>query len=247
MSDKEEVDPIFYDMTLIGISKNWKAAVADEAWIIAASKEIRKVGPQEYLKNMVRILREKLGGKEKKEPVDQHSNCSCGSGKKFARCCASLYENGDPEDCLAHGHDWSPWKKLEKSGRYFRNCSRCNGLENAYDACEMTLKDDLKILSIGCEACQTTAVDMDEVYGVVQRYHETHACAACGKPFNTNLLVVGHVKKPGGCILEVTDKELRLDDFMDLASEGALDGQAVGVHEVCFEKILPYWKRVFEA
>lgn len=242
MSDQN--DATFYDLTLVGISPAWKAALVDEQWIAGACPELRNVGPQEYLKKMIQVVREKLGGEEKKLRPHRNDICSCGSGKKFGRCCASQFEAGDPEDCLTVGHLWQSWTKIPSSGKYFRNCQRCNGFENAPDYCEMTLKGDLKVLSIGCAACKTTVVDMDQVYEVVQAYQEKDACAACGKPFNTDLMVVGHVKKPAGCVLEVIDKSLRLDDFIDLASAGAFDGEGAGIHDACFEKLLPFWKRV---
>lgn len=234
----------FYDPTLAGVSPVQKAIVTDELWVKAAVLTARTVGMQKYFKTMLDVLRAKLGGKPKVERPNRLDICSCGSGKKFGKCCSALYEVGNPEECLSSKHLWGEWKKIELSGRYFRTCARCNGLDTVHDACELTLKDDLKVLSLGCETCKTVVVDFDVISSIIQAFKEKSSCAACGLPFASKRVIVGHVKKTEGCSLEVVDEESSVEDFFDLSSEGALDGQSVGVHGECFKKILPFWDRV---
>lgn len=224
-----------------GVSSTFPATVTDEEWVKHASLLFKTHGTTKALYLMINILRSYLGGAPKTIPPNRHDACPCGGGKKFGKCCGAMFEPGDPEECVAKGHNWTIWTKTPWDGKWFRGCKLCHLVEDADCPVEMTI-DKTLVVGIPCRICGKRPTDT-EILEIGIRELKQAACLYCDTSVSTDLLVIQHT---------IVDKK-HVDAWAYTYAGGVVGGPVdigsdiVGkggfIHLECLPKALPGWDK----
>lgn len=232
----EIVEDIFANPLHTGVHQEFRATVSDETWIADATKSIRRMTPERWLRRLLAVMRFYFKGQPIVPLPHKNDRCPCDSNRKYGKCCGLGVEHADPEDCKLGKHEFSAWQKVES--RYVRTCERCYRVYNAPWFDESTF-EGVKVTVIGCGACSQKPTPED-LHAEIGRAMGWQTCGACGKPFTLDTLLIEHAWADGKhsdhwISTEITHRE----ETADLESKAL--GKGIFIHRECFEKALPAW------
>lgn len=233
---KEMIEDIYANPLHAGVHVSFPATVQDEVWISDATKSIRRITPDRWLRRMIAVLRSYFKGQPKTPLPTKLDRCPCGSSKKYGKCCGYGVEAQDPEECKLGRHEYSPWNRL--SAKCVRTCARCYRLQEAPWTEDFTI-DEMSISLIGCPTCPGRPTD-DQIASEIEAAAKWNVCGICNKRFTINKVLIQH---------DCLDKK-RTDKWMAgevLYKEKSLDveskmlGKRLFIHKDCFVKAFPAW------
>jgi uncharacterized CHY-type Zn-finger protein len=235
------VEDIYANPLHAGVHSQFPASVQDETWISDASRSMKRISVEKWLKRLLLVLRFYFKGQPIIPLPHKNDRCPCGSSKKYGRCCGMGVEHEDPEDCKLGKHEFSSWSPV--NDKMVRSCYKCY---RVYEApwFEKTEFENIQITVIGCRACGLKPTP-EEIHNEIVDTHRFHICAYCGKPFTLSSMVFEHLWEDGKHMDQWT-----VTDMAQLEGSISIDSMSLGengfLHRECFTKALPAWPKLMK-
>jgi hypothetical protein len=224
-----------------GIHPDFPASVNEEIWIQDAISSLKAMGADKWMRTMIKVLRDYLGGRPKEVVPNKNDRCPCKSGKKYGKCCGLGTLESDPEDCKLGRHTFGDWS-AGNGGKFIRGCEKCLKIDEAPYGEEVLLGNGTKVILIGCRTC-TKAPEPEDARKAVSECGSWLKCGLCGNPFKIDKAVCAHqVSEDGTHIPEwkltywnVSTKTVKCRYTKEKGEESA-----VLAHQDCWEATFRY-------